>query len=70
LKQHAAAALCKKEANVPWPHPRKSFAENSPAIHGWENRNTSFQVPAGTKEMFARPRISFVAVGNGDAAKS
>jgi hypothetical protein len=29
--------------------------ENSPAIHGWENREAMFQVPLGTAELFFRP---------------
>ena len=31
------------------------FAENSPAIYGWEQRKPIFQVPPGTADRFFRP---------------
>jgi len=31
------------------------FTENSPAIYGWEQRNSIFKVPSGTAEHFFRP---------------
>jgi hypothetical protein len=36
-------------------HDAAGFAENSPAIYGWEQRNSIFKVPSGTAEHFFRP---------------
>jgi hypothetical protein len=38
-----------------WGHDAAAFAENSPAIYGWEQREPNFKVPSGTAEYFFRP---------------
>jgi len=58
---HSALAIPHLNGSFPvfslgWTIGAKRGDDNSPAIYGWENRQSNVKVPRGTAEWFFRPR--------------